>query len=178
LPLGIRIADAALVQLGVGHAASGANGLAGISASGNIDYDQPVTFSFVMPSDGSSAGTTDYFSYAPDLGGGSGNVVTISAFDFDGALLAQVQFTETGTFAAPLSISGIGQFHKVTVDQTLYNTNSGGIGLDLIQFGDISRAQPIPEPTSLALCALALAGTLSARQARRFSTATRKQDAL
>ena len=37
LPLGIRIADAALVQLGVGHAASGANGLAGVSASGNID---------------------------------------------------------------------------------------------------------------------------------------------
>ena len=158
LPFGVRIADAALVQLGVGHAASGANGLAGISASGTIDYDQAVTFSFFLPGDGGTAGTTDLFAYSPDLGGGSGNIITISAFGVDGALIGQVQFTESGTFATPLTISGIGQFHKVTVDQTLYDRTSGGIGLDLVQFGDVAAAVAVPEPATLTLVGLAMAG--------------------
>jgi PEP-CTERM motif len=164
MPLGIRIADAALVQLGVGHAASGANGLAGISASGDIDYDQAVTFSFYLPGDGSTAGTTDFFAYSPDWGGGSGNVITISAFGLDGELVGMVHFTESGTFASPLAISGMGQFHKVTVDQTLYDRTSGGIGLDLVQIGDIAVA--VPEPATLALVGVAVLGVARTRRRR------------
>lgn len=168
LVVGIRIVDAALVQLGVGHAASGANGLAGISAGGMIDYDQAVTFTFYLPGNGSTAGTTDFFAYSPDRGGGSGNVVTMSAFGLDDALIAQVQFTETGTFALPLTISGIGQFHKVTVDQTLYDPTSGGIGLDLIEVGDVVRA--VPEPTTLALVGVAALGVAASRRRRVVGT--------
>ena len=168
LPIGIRIADAALVQLGVGHAASGANGLAGISANGTIDYDQAVTFSFYFPGDGSTAGTTDFFAYSPDRGGGSGNVITISAFGLDDALIGQAQFTESGTFASPLAITGIGQFHKVTVDQTLYDRASGGIGLDLVQFGDIVLA--VPEPATLALVGVAMLGAATTRRRRLADT--------
>jgi hypothetical protein len=87
LATGIRIENAALVALGFGHTASGANGLAGISSTGTIDYDQAVTFSFFRPENGSFASTTDYFAYSPDLGGGSGNTVTISAFGLDGTLV-------------------------------------------------------------------------------------------
>lgn len=168
LSVGVLIEDAALVAGGFSHAASGVNALAGINASGNIDYDHPVAFSFFQPGDGSVTGTTDFFAYSPDLAGGSGNVVTISAFAIGGALLGQVSYIETGTFTSPLSISGIGQFHKVTVDQTLYSQNSGGIMLDLVQFGDILPVTAVPEPESCAmmLIGLGIIGTAVRRRSR------------
>ena len=49
LSTGLVISGAALVNLGVGHAPSGTNGLAGIDGNGNLDYDSPLTFSFFMP---------------------------------------------------------------------------------------------------------------------------------
>ena len=144
LSLGIRFSGAALVTFGSWVVVSGVNALAGIASDGTIDYDQPVTF-FFMPGNGSVAGTTDFFAYSPDVAGHSSNVVTISAFGLDGSLLGQTQYVETGNFMSPLSISGIGQFHRVTVDQTLYDRTSGGIALDLVQFGAISAASA-PEP--------------------------------
>ena len=145
LSLGIRFSGAALVTFGSWVVVSGVNALAGIASDGTIDYDQPVTFFFFMPGNGSVAGTTDFFAYSPDVAGHSSNVVTISAFGLDGSLLGQTQYVETGNFMSPLSISGIGQFHRVTVDQTLYDRTSGGIALDLVQFGAISAASA-PEP--------------------------------
>lgn len=147
---GVIISDAAIVALGVGHAASGSNGLAGVGSSNLIDYDIPVNFSFYLPGDINSKALTDYFAYAPDLGGGSGNIVTISGYDISGNLLGQNSYTETGTFNSLLTLSGIGLFHSVTIDQTLFNRYSGGIGIDLVQYGDLVAA-PVPEPEAYAM---------------------------
>ena len=168
LSLGIRFSGAALVTFGSWVVVSGVNALAGIASDGTIDYDQPVTFSFFMPGNGSVAGTTDFFAYSPDVAGYSGNVITISAFGLDGSLLGQTQYVETGNFMSPLSISGIGQFHRVTIDQTLYDRTSGGIALDLVQFGAISAASA-PEPGTLALLGLGVAGLVATRRRKQHS---------
>lgn len=168
LSYGLVVSGAALVAGGVGHSASGANSLAGIDNNGNINYDIPVSFSFFRPNNGGIAGTTNYFAYRPDLGGGSGNVITISVFDLDDSLLGQITYVENTTFTSPLLISGVGQFHKVTVDQTLYNTYSGGIMLDLVEFGNITSESSVPEPTSLALFVLGIVGLGVLRRNRRW----------
>jgi hypothetical protein len=165
ISLGVEISGAALVAAGRGHSASGTNSLAGIDSNGNIDYDVPVTFSF-FGDFGSTVGTTDYFAYSADLGGGSQNLITLSAFAVDGSLLGQVQYVEISTFRAPLFISGLGQFHSVTIDQTLYDTSSGGIAIDLVTFGDVIN---VPEPSSLVLFAVGLVG-LFCSMSRRVSS--------
>ncbi len=162
LSLGIEISGAALIEAGRGHSASGTNSLAGIDSNGNIDYDVPVTFSF-FGNLGSTIGTTDYFAYSADLAGRSQNTITLSAFAIDGSLLGQVQYVETSTFRTPLSISGLGQFHSVTVDQTLYDTSSGGIAIDLVTFGEVIN---VPEPSSLLLFGVGLAGVFCSRMRR------------
>ncbi len=168
LNVGLVVDGAALVALPSGSAPSGINALAGIGGDGRIDYDTPVSFSFFAPGNSGVMGTTDFFGYSADLFGSSRNIITISAYGLDGSLVGQVSYTETGDFTAPLIISGVGQFHSVTVDQTLYNTTSGGIALDLIQFGDISIAA-VPEPQTyvMLLAGLGLLG---------FMVHRRKQD--
>ncbi len=166
LSYGIVMSDAALVAGGVGHSASGTNSLAGIDGNGKVNYDAPVTFTFYQPGNLGVKGTTEYFAYRPDLGGGSQNLITISAFDLNDLLVGQATYLETGTFSTPLFISGVGQFHKVTVDQTLYDTYSGGIMLDMVEFGDIS-ASTVPEPSSIALAVL---GLLAIRTKRKIRT--------
>lgn len=170
---GIRFSDAALVTFGSWVTVSGQNALAGIAPNGTIDYDQPVTFSFFLPGDGSVRGTTDFFSYLPDSAGGSGNIITISAFGLDGSLLGEIQYVEIGNFTSRLSISGIGQFHRVQVDQTLYDRGSGGIAIDLVQFGDIVTAT-VPEPATFALLGLAVTSLAAMRRRRQQLVSTRE----
>ncbi len=147
LSLGVRVSGAALVALGLGHAPSGVNGLAGVNADNRVDYRVPVSFEFFSPNDNTIAATNNYFAYSPDLFGNSNNVITISAYGLDGALLGQARYVETAP-TPPLFISGVGQFHRITVQQTLFDLTSGGIGIDLVRFGDIS---PVPEPNTLVL---------------------------
>ncbi len=231
---GIVMENAALVECGLGHAASGKESLAGfktIGAKAYIDYDIPLTFSFVAPvtttttntvttsvvtrngefvGNGNSIehnndhsddhnndhngnghnddnddhngngngndhndddrngndndhindhsvtesevvtttsavtsstkfvdGTIDYFAYSPDLRGCSGNIITLTAFDLLGRMVGQVEYVETNDFVNPLVLTGIGEFHSVTVDQTLYVKRYGGIALDDIAYGPI-----------------------------------------
>ena len=42
--LGVLLENVVLVDLGLGHATSGTNGIAGISALGTVDYGSPVIF--------------------------------------------------------------------------------------------------------------------------------------
>ncbi|PXX11398.1 PEP-CTERM sorting domain-containing protein [Nitrosomonas ureae] len=162
---GLMIDGAALVALPSAAAPSGINALAGIDDNGRIDYDTPVTFSFFAPGNDKVMGTTDFFGYSADLFGSSANIITISAYDFDGSLVGQASYTETGDFTAPLTISGVGQFHRVTVDQTLFNTSSGGIALDLVQFGDISiAAVPELQTYTMLLAGLGLLGFMLRRK--------------
>jgi len=159
LNLGIRIEDAALIALGVGHAPSGGNGLGGVDPSGHLNYDSPVTFAFFSPVDGTTPATTEYFGYSPDLAGGSQNVITITAYDLGGFVVGQVSYTETGSFSvsSPLTISGVGPFHRVTIDQTLASPTTGGIGIDLVRFGALSFAPPDTTPPVITP---SIAGTL------------------
>ncbi|MBY0474408.1 MAG: PEP-CTERM sorting domain-containing protein [Nitrosomonas sp.] len=162
LSAGLVVGRAALVVLPSGSAPSGINALAGIGGDGRIDYDTPVSFSFFAAGNSGVIGTTDFFGYSADLFGSSGNIITISAYGLDGSLVGQVSYTETGNFTAPLTISGVGQFHSVTVDQTLFNTNSGGIALDLIQFGNISiAAVSEPQTYAMLLAGLGLLGFMA-----------------
>ncbi|WP_293008686.1 PEP-CTERM sorting domain-containing protein [Nitrosomonas sp.] len=171
LNVGLIIDGAALVALPSGSAPSGFNGLAGIDGNGRIDYDTPVSFSFFAAGNDGVLGTTDFFGYSADLFGSSGNIITISAYGLDGLLVGQASYTETGNFTTPLTISGVGQFHSVTVDQTLYNTSSGGIALDLVQFGNISIAA-IPEPQTYAmlLAGLSLLGFMARRKKQNIQS--------
>lgn len=169
--VGLIIDGAALVVLPSRSAPSGFNGLAGIDGNGRIDYDTPVSFSFFAAGNDGVLGTTDFFGYSADLFGSSGNIITISAYGLDGLLVGQASYTETGNFTTPLTISGVGQFHSVTVDQTLYNTSSGGIALDLVQFGNISIAA-IPEPQTYAmlLAGLSLLGFMARRKKQNIQS--------
>jgi hypothetical protein len=162
IDFGVSIENAALVSLGVGHAASGSNSLAGFNSNNQLDYDQSVKFNFFAP--GGGLGTTDFFAYSGDLIGGSGNIVTISAFDLGGNFLASSSFTENVQYLSRISIFGVGNFHSIVVDQTLYNTNSGGIAIDLVEFGTIS---PIPEPETYALMLAGLAVVGAAARRRK-----------
>jgi len=194
LDQGVLISDAAVVNSGFGHAASGYNTIASININDVLDYDEPITFTFmakeevtvttttvvtesvatttVTTSDTSTTdpvviasdtqtdvavttatetttttqlvdGTVDYFAYTPDRWGSSGNTVTITAYDVDGGQVGQVAYTETGSIYTPIVLTGVGEFHSVTVDQTLNDPTSGGIALDLITFGSIDPVQSL-----------------------------------
>lgn len=158
LDRGVLISDAALVECGTGHAASGKESLAGISANGTLDYDKPITFTFEKV-DGSIEhrssnshghdpvtnhyhdGTTDYFAFTPDKNGCSGNTITLSGYDIDGKFLGSVSYTENTDITKPLVLTGIGDMHRVVVDNSLHNVTWGGIAMDDVTFGTVKGAE-------------------------------------
>jgi hypothetical protein len=164
--LGISFSGATIANFGLGHAASGSNALSAVNMSNNtVDYASPVNYSFFMPNtNGGQLAVTDYFAYSPDLAGFSGNVVTISGYGVDGSLLGQAQYTETGTFTSPLTLTGIVIFHSVTVTQTLYYTASGGIGQDLVTFGTLTPAVPEADTSAMLLIGLGVIGFMVRRK--------------
>lgn len=169
LDFGVSMENAALISPGVGHAASGSNSLAGFNSNNQLDYDQSVKFNFFAP--GGVLGTTDFFAYSGDLAGWSGNIVTISAFDLNGNFLGASSFTENVQSLSHISISGVGNFHSIVVDQTLYNTYSGGIAIDLVEFGTVSPVSAVPEPETYALMLVGLAVVGAASRRRKAISA-------
>jgi hypothetical protein len=148
--------NVALVDLGLGHATSGTNGIAGISALGTVDYGSPVIFMFVDPLNNSVPWVTDQFAISTDQLGGSLNTTSVSAYDIDGNLIGSVSHLETDG-SVTLELQGVGQIHTVIVESTLMNHLSGGIGLDDLTFDAPSSPSIVPESTSLALCTLGVA---------------------
>jgi hypothetical protein len=151
LSLGVAAAGAVLVDLGYGHAASGTNGLSGVSSTSGVDYGASYSFEFLSPSNSSIHATTNYFSITPDRWGGSYNTITLSAFDNTNQLVATRTFVENVGSLGTLELTGIGEFHKVVVAAGLANPNSGGIAMDLVTYGNLSAIAPIPEPETYAM---------------------------
>jgi hypothetical protein len=223
---GVVLSNAALVALGLGHAASGVDAIAGISADGKIDYDAPVTISFVKEVDTmvtttttarsitSSAvkgngksieknnddsdshknehgkdpvndhdsnetvtvnvikstvvtptyvdGTVNYFSYSPDFDGASGNTITVSAYDLVGKLVGSVSVREVGNIVTPIVLTGIGEFHSVTIDSTLVNKSWGGIAMDMVTYGEVHSPVVASSHTDTSFAAVTLVGVSTA----------------
>jgi uncharacterized protein (TIGR03437 family) len=153
--MGVLIENAALVNLGVGHAPSGSNGIGPISPSGSLDYASPITLTFVSPTDRVSPATTNYFSISGDMAGGSGNTVTVRAYGVDNRLVDSVSQTEGNPVV--IELQGVGPFHKVVVQSTLASQATGGIAFDLVRFGSLTPSTPqAPRP------AVTAAGIVSA----------------
>ncbi|MCA2701868.1 MAG: DUF4347 domain-containing protein [Microcystis sp. M179S2] len=135
-PSGVLMSGVALINLGLGHAASGVNGIGGIGSESSVDYDAPLTFQFVSSVNSSTPAYTNYFAISPDLWGGSGNNVKITAYGFDNTILGVTTYTETGNLSpsTPIEIQNVGKIYKVVVDASLAFVGGGGIGFDLVKF--------------------------------------------
>lgn len=143
---GLLMDGVALIAFPVGSAPSGTTGIVGFNPQMQVDYDRPLTFTFVSPLNNATKSTMDFFSIYPDTWNDSDNSVTVSAYDLDGHLVGTALYQETGVHQprAPIVLSGIGRFHRVVVDSTLHSATSGGIGFDLVSFGPIL---PQPHPS-------------------------------
>lgn len=138
---GVLMDGVALVDAGVGHAASGRYMLSGISPSSTVDYGAPLTFDFVNPTDGRTPALVDVFAITTDRWGGSGNVVTVTGYDLGGLPVGSVSQVDTASMMT-LRLQGVGSFHRVVVQATLYSPGSGGVGFDLLTFGPSVSTPP------------------------------------
>ena len=160
---GVHFDGAVLLNLGMGHATSGMNGLGGLDGLGRFNSGSPITLTFVSPADGVTAATTDFFSVNTDLFGASDNSALVSAYDGSGILLGTATYQEPGQNGlTPIVLTGIGQIHTIVVDATLNDmiTGVGGIQFDLFSY----NTPVVPEPSA---CSLLLFGVaLGLRRAR------------
>jgi choice-of-anchor C domain-containing protein len=146
--LGVRFSSGspfvAVVELGLGHATSGVNGIAGSTSTGGSTFERsfPIVASFFDPKRPSVPATTDFVSLRIDQLGDSGLSVTLNAFDLHGALIDS--FTTADIGGATLRVSGPG-IHSV---EYLGTHDSGGTGVDDFSFDPVSS---IPEPGTRAL---------------------------
>jgi hypothetical protein len=127
----------AVVDLGDGHATSGANGIGGSTLAGVLTYDRqfPIVVSFFDPSDPSRPAVTDFVLVRGDLHGG-GQSITLNAFDVDGNFLTS--FTTTDDGGATLFVAAPG-IHSV---QFLGTQDEGGVALDDLTFNRVTPAAP------------------------------------
>jgi len=154
--LGVLMANVALVDLGFGHATSGTNGIAGISAIGTVDYGSPVFFTFVDPLNNTLPWVTDHFAISTDQLGGSLNTTTVSGYDVAGNFLGSVSHLETDG-SVTLELQGVGAIHTIIVESTLMIHLNGGVGLDDARFGPVSAPTAVSESHSYTLSAIGLA---------------------
>ncbi|MEI6261329.1 MAG: hypothetical protein WCR46_15680 [Deltaproteobacteria bacterium] len=94
----------AVVNLGVGHATSGTNGVGGVDSSGKLNYGI-ITMKFFDPETGNPA-TTDYVSLRLDQWGGGPSQV-MQAFGVDGKLIEEVISNDIGGTQLKIASSGI-----------------------------------------------------------------------
>ena len=125
----------AVVDLGIGHATSGTNGIGGSTPAGVLTYDRqfPIVVSFFDPSDPSTPAVTDFVSVRGDLLG-SGQLVTLNAFDIAGHLIASFTTTDDGGETLSVSAPGI---HSV---QFLGTNDNAGVALDDLTFNRVTPA--------------------------------------
>ena len=77
----------AVVNLGVGHAQSGTNGIGGMGSAANVDYATPVIAEFFLPKAPATPALTDFVSIKIDTEGTRRDGFHGYAFDIHGLLL-------------------------------------------------------------------------------------------
>ena len=142
----------AVVAMGLGHATSGVNGLAGTDGNGLNTGAVPIDAAFFDPSNTTTKAVTDFVSLRGDLWGG-GSPISLIAYDLDGNVIASDTQPDTGGATLSVSIPGI---HSVRY------INNGSVGIDDFTFNE-PIAVAVPEPSTFALMLLALAGVGSSR---------------
>lgn len=157
-PLGVTFTSgagyAAIVNLGVGHATSGTNGIGGTTLAGMLTYDlaNPIVATF--------DGITDFVSLRGDYWG-SQLPITLNAYDIAGALIGSDTALDSGGTLLSVSVAGI---HSV---QFLGTHDFGGVAIDDFTFNAPAAAKTVPEPESLILTALALGGLFTSRHRKK-----------
>lgn len=136
---------AALIDLGVGHAVSGANGIGAVNSSGDLDYAEDLDIFLVVPGTLTPA-VTDSISISGDEIPSFGNVV-FSAYDVHGNLIASDTAIDTGGNAYTLSVPGIHEFRL--------HSAHGDVAYDNLVFDTPTALSTpgVPEPSSIALLA-------------------------
>jgi len=108
----------ALVNLGIGHATSGLNGIGGVNAANSLNYNSRVVITFTLPGDPSTPAITDFVSIRGDNFPAGGSA-TMEAFDVNGVLLGSVTASdEVGTTRGLTLSLSIPNIHSIRLTQT------------------------------------------------------------
>jgi hypothetical protein len=157
---------AALIDLGVGHAVSGANGIGAVNSNGDLDYALATDIFLVVPGTLTPA-VTDQISIAGDEIP-SGGQVYYSAYDVNGNLIASGQTTDTGGNVFSLSAPGIHEFRV--------SSQNGDVALDNLTFdtpsapsGPPPTGSPVPEPAGIGLVGVPLLAGIAWKRRRSVS---------
>src|SRR5580693_2180544 len=147
---------AALVDLGLGHAVSGTNGIGAVSASGNLDYALDTDIFLVVPGTLQPA-VTDSISIQGDEIPSFGQVI-LSAYDTAGNLIASKSVEDQGGTLFSLSVPGIHEFRL--------HSQHGDVAYDNLVFDVPTAPSPsgVPEPSSVGLLGVALLAGLVWKQ--------------
>jgi hypothetical protein len=123
----------AVVNLGVGHATSGTNGIGGSTPVGILTYDRqyPIIATFFSPSHPHATGITDFVSLRGDLAG-SNRPITLNAYDVNHQLIAT--FTTLDVGGATLSVAAPG-IHSV---EFLGTADTFGVAVDDFTFNSVT----------------------------------------
>ena len=123
----------AVVFHGVGHATSGTNAIAGSTPDGMQTFDKqdPIVATFYDPSHPTAPGITDFVSLRGDMAG-SGELITLNAYDVNHQLIATDTAADLGGTTLSVSAPGI---HSV---EFLGTHNYDGVGLDDFTFHSVT----------------------------------------
>ena len=111
------------------------NVIGGTTATGALNYFQPITVRFVDPTDPTQPATTDWFSVRGDLVPLNTGTGTVQAFSVDGTLLGSQTLNDVNpgmVFTLSFATPGI---HRVVLTET-----TGTVGWDDVELLPVRRA--------------------------------------
>ncbi|MCU0863459.1 MAG: hypothetical protein MUC36_06690 [Planctomycetes bacterium] len=136
--LGVRFSSNSAFVAVVNHGTftpSAPNLIGGTTATGALNYMQPITVQFFDPSDPTQPATTDWFRVRGDLSPLNTGTGTVRAFAVDGTLLGTQTLPDTApgmVFTMAFAAPGI---HRVLITGT-----TGTVGWDDVEFLPVRRA--------------------------------------